>query len=831
MCKMAHFGNCDPETAHQEYCIFHKPNKSEEEAKEFYRKFLERFKPRVEEIEVDGKRIKRFVFEKELDCRGFVFPEIPEECIFYKDEDGNEWNEKFSFEYVVFKDTVDFSFSKLYGIKFNHAEFRRNVSFVEARFENCEFYNTYFLKDTEFHRAKFDGLINSFKEAVFEGNVKFGGTIFTSGLIFDNAQFYKRVSFKNVNFLGKVYFRGVTFHEEVDFSESTFSNITWFDFAEFKKDVRFTSSKFRPQDNSEINISKEFLPVRFVGVKFSTAWFNQVEFYFPVDFSFAIFNGITNFGNVRIREKVLFHGTKFNNFVTFSDYSGEKTLIANPQFVNTEFKKGAEFKDGVIFVGEIIFAESIFRGTVSFKRAEFKGDVIFSNVRFFKFDDESSGDVDFSEAVFHNRAIFGRCSYYRQFEELHVNLHEVKPSTFYVPVSFQDTHFKEEAIFRETKFNEHVQFTVKSFDKKTYFSYAEFNKGVDFSNVSFKGRITFEHAIFSGNPDGDRAKFEGAEFQDVVTFFKAQFRVPANFYKARFKGTVNTFSGITFGGDAQFSEVIFAHGVSFQGSIFEGTAQFIGTKFSETDFTSATFTNLVTFYDAVFKGDAIFKGVTFERIAIFTGKPKEEKHKFYADLDFSNCDIYKGIEIDIPDKWFKLPKARAEARRIQKISYERLGLYDKADEMLVKYKRALREEKHRVIAFFEWLILDLPSNYLTNPRRILCTSVAIILIFAILYWIGGYYSEYCFKIGERSFRSYMLSNGNICVGTIQKPSTGQPIKDLLNSLYYSIVTFTTLGYGDINPTGLMKAISSVEALLGALLIATLVSVGVQKITR
>ncbi len=100
---MAHFGNCDPETADQEYCIFHKPNKSEEEAVEFYRKFLERFRPRVEEIEVEGEKIKRLVFEEPVDARGFVFPEIPDEPIEYKDKEGNKWNQRFSFEYAVFK--------------------------------------------------------------------------------------------------------------------------------------------------------------------------------------------------------------------------------------------------------------------------------------------------------------------------------------------------------------------------------------------------------------------------------------------------------------------------------------------------------------------------------------------------------------------------------------------------------------------------------------------------------------------------------------------------------------------------------------------------------
>jgi len=42
MCKFERYGNCDEETKDQGYCIFHKPNKSEEEAREFYEKFLKK---------------------------------------------------------------------------------------------------------------------------------------------------------------------------------------------------------------------------------------------------------------------------------------------------------------------------------------------------------------------------------------------------------------------------------------------------------------------------------------------------------------------------------------------------------------------------------------------------------------------------------------------------------------------------------------------------------------------------------------------------------------------------------------------------------------------
>jgi hypothetical protein len=48
---------------------------------------------------------------------------------------------------------------------------------------------------------------------------------------------------------------------------------------------------------------------------------------------------------------------------------------------------------------------------------------------------------------------------------------------------------------------------------------------------------------------------------------------------------------------------------------------------------------------------------------------------------------------------------------------------------------------------------------------------------------------------------------------------------LLKSLYFSIITFTTLGYGDIQPLGpWARFLAGTEALLGALLAALLVFV-------
>lgn len=54
--------------------------------------------------------------------------------------------------------------------------------------------------------------------------------------------------------------------------------------------------------------------------------------------------------------------------------------------------------------------------------------------------------------------------------------------------------------------------------------------------------------------------------------------------------------------------------------------------------------------------------------------------------------------------------------------------------------------------------------------------------------------------------------------------TGQPYwKVFFNTQYYSIVTFTTLGYGDLSPIGFVKIFAAIEALLGAITLGFLVA--------
>lgn len=53
-------------------------------------------------------------------------------------------------------------------------------------------------------------------------------------------------------------------------------------------------------------------------------------------------------------------------------------------------------------------------------------------------------------------------------------------------------------------------------------------------------------------------------------------------------------------------------------------------------------------------------------------------------------------------------------------------------------------------------------------------------------------------------------------------SSGVIVGDFITSLYFSIVTWTTLGYGDLTPTSGLRLVASLEALLGYVYMAILI---------
>lgn len=155
------------------------------------------------------------------------------------------------------------------------------------------------------------------------------------------------------------------------------------------------------------------------------------------------------------------------------------------------------------------------------------------------------------------------------------------------------------------------------------------------------------------------------------------------------------------------------------------------------------------------------------------------------------------------------------------------ALPDKVPRYYIREKHARRKLALAKNKPLEWLKLSLARwtmLYGESPWRVVYTSLVVILFSAFLYLpLGGIY------VGSAA-PTYFFDSG------IELPQFLRLLLDLftplLASLYFSVVTFTTLGYGDIQPaSGAAQFLAGVESLLGALLIALLVAVLSRRVMR
>lgn len=119
------------------------------------------------------------------------------------------------------------------------------------------------------------------------------------------------------------------------------------------------------------------------------------------------------------------------------------------------------------------------------------------------------------------------------------------------------------------------------------------------------------------------------------------------------------------------------------------------------------------------------------------------------------------------------------------------------------YLRALRLEGSR------WIM-----RYGSSPWRVIATSAALMVLCALAYPLTGGVQE----VGIEQAITYSVEDPS------RTPSWWLA-EVFFTSLYFSAVTFATLGYGDIQPVGpWARTIAGLESLVGSLLMALLVFV-------
>ncbi len=358
--------------------------------------------------------------------------------------------------------------------------------------------------------------------------------------------------------------------------------------------------------------------------------------------------------------------------------------------------------------------------------------------------------------------------------------------------------------------------------------------------------------------------FEGVYFPedpDKIGFHGIEFKVDANFRKAEFAG-VAIFFLAKFSGNANFREAKFGEEAFFRGAEFGGMANFHSAKFGgNAKFIEAKFGGEAKFWHAEFSGGAMFDRV-----------------KFVGDADFEECRFHQKATMDLavsrgtflidrPPKWLS-STGRTFARMGQGFDAYRMAKQSATDrgDYSLAGDYHLAEQTIRcwseLISGGRWLRgLDFPSKkeeeaeaeiqktalqdkLLKGCRKVGASLWYILQGFGrvVSALVGMVFGRFLFGYGERPLRvlaaavlvifgwaklyyPYGIAMDNI-------PEVGPPCPvNFAERLYFSVVTFTTLGYGDLQPATDMRFWAGLEALTGAFLMALFVVAMARKFTR
>lgn len=524
------------------------------------------------------------------------------------------------------------------------------------------------------------------------------------------------------------------------------------------------------------------------------------------------------------------------HFIERADLS----IIANKQINNITAFFSIWFGDvcfnNIEFSGLIDFSFCKFYSNVSFERTIYRGcDVKFEKVLFLK-NSEATNNVAFTHAEFNDTKI------------------TFEGSIFEVDTSFRKSRFGDGDIcFSECTFEgdsldmDHTDFGngLKNFsDTKIFTSNiliwkSKFGTGeILFNRVECLGSIVFSETVFN---------------MDKFSAIKSSFESYLNFDECKF-----------LGGEIEIRDSIFKNSsLSFaQCDLGETKINLNNSVFKEVIFIDITFekdlllrveeiTKLIL-QNCYIKAD-VFMDMTYDRDAYILGgilhDPKNNKYIEYTYLSFENTKVTGNIYLDwernnvckaIDDyseiRWIQwtlkrqdyLSMDRMLQYRMLKNNFNKIGQYEDEDKALVKFMdNNLMLSKSKGAKFVKYFFSRV-GGYGTNPFTIACAIFVIIIGFAFAYMCVGIDSNLsdnsnndenissnantC-SISDSS--NYTISNNLVDTNTDNKNQSNEKQIPFVRELYFSGITFLTIGYGDISPENdIARILAVLEGFLG-----------------
>lgn len=492
--------------------------------------------------------------------------------------------------------------------------------------------------------------------------------------------------------------------------------------------------------------------------------------------------------------------------VILNDFSAEETFFDSKivsDFSYAHFEGNLVSFDGARFIcGEVSFHKSVFsEGLKNFTNMLIKnGAVDFSNAQM------GGGIIDFKNSIFCNGL---KNFQYTEFGNGKVSF--INAEFGVGDVNFINANFGASSVsFKIARFNAgKIDFQFAHFGKGDIsFERTDFGDGkVDFRKVEFgEGKLNFNRAAFGAG----EVTFEASELNNSrMTFKKTDFG-----------------NGNLFFEEMEFStsELLFDNIQFKKGSVYFGKSHF--KKLSLTschinhyfDFRVAS-CNYLDLSDTIVRDIVDFSSYDHKVII--------------GSLNISGMRLIGQIYIDwyennvqeiISNQTDTTNSEKAEQFRILKENYGRTGNYNFEDLAYIQFKRneqkadlqkALSKSKMNAIIqyplyFFKLIVFDRMGLYATSPSRVITSLILIYFSFSTIHFICPYF----------------MNTGISCL-----PTDAGFFERLLNTFYYSIITFTTVGYGDCSPYGFLRFVASFEGFVGPFMMSYFTVAFARKILR
>ncbi len=280
----------------------------------------------------------------------------------------------------------------------------------------------------------------------------------------------------------------------------------------------------------------------------------------------------------------------------------------------------------------------------------------------------------------------------------------------------------------------------------------------DFLDVVFKREVIFNSSIFNG-----QTRFSGARFNGQAGFDGCIFNGVASFTEVDFRSSA-LFRTVEFNGYGLFSN-----------SVFHKDARFVNTAFSKgANFSNVEFHSIVDFTGAYCSNRA----VPISDGIVFVKSNYGVDETFWRFLKQANRD--SGYYSQSGDCFYK-ERCAMFYRKFRGRDYDSLTLGQK----VLRWIFGLRMLPELIFGKFLF-------GYGERPMRVLLSAILVVLFCAALYMWKG-------ELTNRE--------GGII-----------PSRNIVDAIYFSTTTFTTLGFGDIAPAAnntFTKFLAMIEAMCGA----------------